>query len=46
MVTHDEKGVTRKRTRAALYGVALVSFAQYMWRAHRHNEAERMVHAS
>lgn len=26
--------------------LAMVSFGQYMWRAHRHNELERMVHAS
>jgi CDP-diacylglycerol--glycerol-3-phosphate 3-phosphatidyltransferase len=26
--------------------LALISFAQYMWRAHRNNELERMVHAS
>ena len=26
--------------------LALISFAQYMWRAHRHNELERMAHAS
>jgi CDP-diacylglycerol--glycerol-3-phosphate 3-phosphatidyltransferase len=25
--------------------LALLSFAQYMWRAHRHNESSRMVHA-
>lgn len=26
--------------------LALISFGQYMWRAHRHNELERMAHAS
>jgi CDP-diacylglycerol---glycerol-3-phosphate 3-phosphatidyltransferase len=26
--------------------LAVVSFCQYMWRAHRQHEAERMVHAS
>lgn len=25
--------------------LAVVSFCQYMWRAHRHNQAARMVHA-
>jgi len=25
--------------------LAVISFGQYMWRAHRHNQAERLVHA-
>jgi CDP-diacylglycerol---glycerol-3-phosphate 3-phosphatidyltransferase len=27
-------------------GLAMISFCQYMWRAHRHNEAERVLSAS